>query len=61
MVLATYLINKDRQKATAQGRKEAYQRANEANAAYLQRMRAAQDAGELSNEPPPHFALEDEK
>lgn len=68
MILATYLINKDRERATAegitigiaQGKNTAYQRANAEFAAYHRRMRAAIDFGETFNEPPPYFPIQDE-
>lgn len=63
VVLATYLINKKREQAVAegiaQGQANAYKCANEENAAYHARMRAALDAGEPFNEPPPYFAQSD--
>lgn len=76
MVLASYLINKinnDREKAVAQSRAEgiaegknqgknmAYQRANTEFAAYMQRMRAAQESGEPFNESPPYFPTDEEE
>lgn len=59
VILAAYVINKQREKAVAEGvakgQNNAYQRANAEFAAYLERMRAAQDAGEPFTEPPPYF------
>ena len=61
VVLATYLINKKREKAVAEGEikgaAKAYERVNNELAAYHARMRAAVDAGEPFNEPPPHFPI----
>ena len=39
----------------AEGRAEAYKDINRQNAAYFKRMRAALDAGEDFDEPPPKF------
>lgn len=72
VVLATYLINKKREKAVAEGiaigeqtgqskgAAKAYERVNKEIAAYHARMRAAMDAGEPFNEPPPHFSQDDQ-
>ena len=51
MVIASYLLDKAREK----GREEAYKDANRQNAAYYKRMRAALEAGEDFDEPPPTF------
>ena len=59
VVIASHIIQKEREKAHAKGRDEgidkAYKDADEQNAAYYQRMRAALDAGEPFDEPPPRF------
>lgn len=48
-------IQKEQEKAIARGLELAYKDADEQNAAYYRRMRAALDAGEPFNEPPPRF------
>ncbi len=69
-------INNEREKAVAQavaegraegiaegksqGKNMAYQRANTEFAAYMQRMRAAQESGEPFNESPPYFPTDEE-
>ena len=59
MVIASYLLDKAHEKGYAegypQGSKEAYKDANRQNAAYYKRMRAALEAGEDFDEPPPRF------
>ena len=63
MLLAAHIIQKEQEKALAkgleqgleQGLDKAYKDADEQNEAYYERMRAALDAGEPFNEPPPRF------
>ena len=71
MLLAAHIIQKEQEKALAkgleqglkqgleqgleQGLDEAYKDADEQIVAYYSRMRAALDAGEPFNEPPPRF------
>ena len=55
MGIASYLLDKVREKGRAKGRAEAYKDANEQSAPYYKRMRAALDAGEDFSEPPPKF------
>ena len=59
MGIASYLLDKAREKGRAEGRvegrAEAYKDINRQNDAYYKRMRAALDAGEDFNEPPPKF------
>ena len=59
VLLAAHIIQKEQEKAMAkgrgEGRDEAYKDADEQNEAYYRRMRAALDAGEPFNEPPPRF------
>ena len=59
MVIASYLIDKAYEKGYAEGyakgRAEAYADADKQSAAYYKRMRAALDAGEDFNDPPPTF------
>ena len=59
MLLAAYVIEKEREKARAEGLKEgrakAYADVNRQNAAYYRRMCAALEAGESFDEPPPRF------
>ena len=59
MLLAAYIIEKEQEKAFAkgleQGINKAYKDADEQNAAYYQRMRAALNEGEPFDEPPPRF------
>ena len=59
MLLAAHIIQKEQEKALAkgleQGLDKAYKDADEQNEAYYRRMRAALDAGEPFNEPPPRF------
>ena len=51
MIIASLILDKEREKTAS----KAYKRANEQNKAYYKRMRAALDAGEDFNEPPPQF------
>ena len=53
--LAAHIVQKEQEKALAKGREEAYEDADEQIVAYYERMRAALDAGEPFNEPPPRF------
>ena len=57
--LAAHIVQKEQEKAHAKGLEEgedkAYKDADEQIVAYYQRMRAALDAGEPFNEPPPRF------
>ena len=55
MVIASHLLDKARQEGYAQGRDEAYADAARQNEAYYKRMRAALEAGEDFDEPPPMF------
>ena len=55
MLLVAHIIEKEREKAFAKGREEAYKDADEQISPYYERMRAALDAGEPFNEPPPRF------
>ena len=63
MLLAAHIIEKERERARAEGREEglaegmdkAYEDVDSQMAPYYQRMRAALDAGEPFDEPPPRF------
>ena len=55
MIIASLILDKEREKAASKASSQAYRRANEQNKAYYKRMRAALDAGEDFNEPPPQF------
>ena len=59
VLLAAHIIQKEQEKAIAkgieQGTDKAYEDAAKQNAAYYRRMRAALDAGEPFDEPPPMF------
>ena len=62
MIIANIILDREREKAARQARQaaseatsEVYRRVNEQNKAYYKRMRAALDAGEDFNEPPPQF------
>ena len=59
MVIASYLLDKAREKGIAEGRAvgrdEAYADAARQNEAYYKRMRAALEAGEDFDEPPLMF------
>ena len=55
MFLAAHIVQKEQEKALAKGLELAYKDADEQNEAYYERMRAALDAGEPFNEPPPRF------
>ena len=63
MGIASYLLDKAREKGRAEGRvegraegrAEAYKDINRQNYAYYKRMRAALEAGEDFDEPPPKF------
>ena len=48
-------IGKGREEGRGEGHDEAYKDADEQIVAYYRRMRAALDAGEPFNEPPPRF------
>ena len=56
VIIASIILDKEREKAAS----KAYKRANEQNKAYYERMRAALDAGEDFNEPPPQFGNDDD-
>ena len=67
MLLAAHIIEKERERARAEGREEgreeglaegmdkAYEDVDRQMAPYYRRMRAALDAGEPFDEPPPRF------
>ena len=55
VIIASIILDKEREKAANKASSKAYKRANEQNKAYYKRMRAALDAGEDFNEPPPQF------
>ena len=59
VLLAAHIIQKERDEGRKagrdEGRDEAYKDADEQNEAYYGRMRAALDAGEPFDEPPPRF------
>ena len=59
MIIASIILDREREKAAnkaaSDASSKAYKRANEQNKAYYKRMRAALDAGEDFNEPPPQF------
>ena len=59
MVIAYHMIQKGIEKGRGEGRiegrAEAYKDINRQNDAYFKRMRAALEAGEDFNEPPPKF------
>ena len=56
VIIASIILDREREKAVSKERK----RANEQNKAYYKRMRAALDAGEDFNEPPPQFGKDDD-
>ena len=59
MLLAAYVIENERERARAEGLKEgrakAYEAVERQMEAHYRRMRAALDAGEPFDEPPPRF------
>ena len=55
MIIASIILDREREKAVRKERK----RINAQNKAYSNRMRAALDAGEDFNEPPPQFGTDD--
>ena len=55
MIIASIILDREREKAANNAVSKAYRRVNEQNKAYYKRMRAALDAGEDFNEPPPQF------
>ena len=55
VLLAAYIIQKERDEGRKAGLDEAYKDADEQIVAYYRRMRAALDAGEPFDEPPPRF------
>ena len=68
MIIASIILDREREKAarqavreaTIKAKREVYKRANEQIKAYHARMRAALDAGEDFNEPPPQFDTDDD-
>ena len=64
VIIASIILDKEREKAANKAAIEAtstaYKRANEQVKAYHKRMRAALDAGEDFNEPPPQFGEDDD-
>ena len=55
VLLAAHIIQKEREKGIEEGIDKAYKDADEQILAYYRRMRAALDAGEPFDEPPPRF------
>ena len=55
VIIASIILDREREKATTKATREAYKLVNEQTTAYYERMRAALDAGEDFNEPPPQF------
>ena len=68
MIIASIILDREREKAARQAarkaareaRREAYKLFNAQNKAYYNRMRAALDAGEDFTEPPPQFGEDDD-
>ncbi len=64
MIIASIILDREREKAANkaahEAKREVYKRANEQIKAYHARMRAALDAGEDFNEPPPQFSTDDD-
>ncbi len=60
MIIASIILDREREKATTKATREAYKLVNEQTTAYYERMRAALDAGEDFNEPPPQFDTNDD-
>ena len=64
MIIASIILDREREKAANKAAHEATikerKRFNEQNKAYYNRMRAALDAGEDFNEPPPQFDTDDD-
>ena len=56
MIIANIILDREREKAASKERK----RVNAQTKAYYERMRAALDAGEDFNEPPPYFGEDDD-
>ena len=56
MIIASIILDRERKKAT----RKAYKRINAQTKPYHARMRAALDAGEDFNEPPPQFGEDDD-
>ena len=59
MIIASIILDREREKAANKAVSKERKRINEQNKAYYDRMRAALDAGEDFTEPPPQFG-EDE-
>ena len=55
MIIASYLLDKAREKGYAEGREEAYEYVEKQLDAYFKRMRKALEAGEDFDEPRPKF------
>ena len=55
MIIASIILDREREKAASNAVSKEHKRVNEQIKAYHKRMRAALDAGEDFNEPPPQF------
>ena len=64
MIIASIILDREREKAVNKAAHEATRKArklfNAQTKAYYNRMRAALDAGEDFNEPPPQFGIDDD-
>ena len=59
MIIASIILDREREKAAREAIRKERKRINEQNKAYYNRMRAALDAGEDFTEPPPQFSNDD--
>ena len=60
VIIASIILDREREKAASNAVSKERKRANAQTKAYYERMRAALDAGEDFNEPPPQFGEDDD-
>ena len=60
VIIASIILDREREKAARNAVSKERKRTNAQNKAYYERMRAALDAGEDFNEPPPQFGEDDD-
>ena len=60
VIIASIILDREREKAANNAVSKERKRINEQNKAYYKRMRAALDAGEDFNEPPPQFGKDED-
>ena len=60
MIIASIILDREREKAAREATRKVHKLFNAQNKAYYNRMRAALDAGEDFTEPPPLFGEDDD-